>query len=139
MGILYLIRGLPGSGKTTLATMFHNMYGYQVHEADDFFTDDEGVYHYDSKWIRKAHNACFVKIGQYMSKHPHSAIVVCNTFVTEFDMQAYFALAKHYKWTIQVILTQGHFKSIHNVPDYVIERMKADFCYTPTALYEKYS
>ena len=35
MKILYLIRGLPGSGKTTLAKSICNV----VFSADDYFTD----------------------------------------------------------------------------------------------------
>jgi uridine kinase len=45
VGDLILLRGLPGSGKTTLASIilqspnFHNL---DVLSADNFFTDDDG-------------------------------------------------------------------------------------------------
>ena len=41
-GVLFLVRGLPGSGKTSFASAIWN--DYAVCEADKFFYDKEGNY-----------------------------------------------------------------------------------------------
>lgn len=50
---LVLIRGLPGSGKSTMAKVLA-LVGYQHFEADMFFVRD-GTYCYDRSRIREAH------------------------------------------------------------------------------------
>ena len=44
-GILFLVRGLPGSGKSSFAIHIWNEYA--VCEADKFFYDKEGNYNFD--------------------------------------------------------------------------------------------
>jgi adenylate kinase family enzyme len=44
-GVLFLIRGLPGSGKTSFASAIWN--DYAVCEADKFFYDKDGNYNFD--------------------------------------------------------------------------------------------
>jgi adenylate kinase family enzyme len=51
-GILFLVRGLPGSGKSTFATHIWNEYA--VCEADKFFYDKEGNYNFDPSKIKDA-------------------------------------------------------------------------------------
>ena len=53
---LVLIRGLPASGKTTMASVLP-MIGYKHFEADMFF-EVGGVYLYDAKRIGEAHAWC---------------------------------------------------------------------------------
>ena len=49
---LIIIRGIPGSGKTTMAKSYQ---GYSHYEADMFFMKD-GVYNFDRAKIKNAHN-----------------------------------------------------------------------------------
>ena len=50
---LVLIRGLPGSGKTTMARVLA-LVGYEHHEADHYFERD-GAYKFDPADLPKAH------------------------------------------------------------------------------------
>jgi len=52
-GVLFLVRGLPGSGKTSFASAIWN--DYAVCEADKFFYDKEGNYNFDGSKLKEAH------------------------------------------------------------------------------------
>jgi adenylate kinase family enzyme len=54
--ILTLVRGLPGSGKSTFANFIWNEYA--ICEADKFFYDSEGHYLFDASKLREAHKWC---------------------------------------------------------------------------------
>ncbi|BBI63405.1 hypothetical protein HSBAA_47110 [Vreelandella sulfidaeris] len=47
---LFIIRGIPGSGKSTTALRMLNENIVDIHvETDMYFTDEDGNYHYDYK------------------------------------------------------------------------------------------
>ena len=56
-------------------------------------------------------------------------IIVCNTFTQKWEMHEYIKLAKEYKWTLHTIVVENRHgsKSIHNVPEYSIEKQKDRF------------
>lgn len=59
MATLVLIRGLPGSGKTTLAAGLSRVDGLTRRcAADDWMLDDAGHYKFDPSKLRAAHEAC---------------------------------------------------------------------------------
>ena len=54
MKVLYIVRGLSGSGKTTIA---HNL-THNVFSADDYFTTHAGDYNFDPSKLGDAHADC---------------------------------------------------------------------------------
>ena len=52
--VLYIVRGIPGSGKSTFAKTL----GGQHYEADMYFIDEEGNYKFDGTKIKDAHKWC---------------------------------------------------------------------------------
>ncbi len=84
---LVLIRGLPGSGKTTMASVL-SLLGYKHFEADMFFVGDDGVYRHDSTMLKSAHAWCQTNVRNAL-KEGHR-VVVSNTFTQHWEMQPYF-------------------------------------------------
>ena len=131
-GILFLVRGLPGSGKSTFATHIWNE--YSVCEADKFFYDKEGNYNFDSSKIRDAHAWCKNEVETRMKDHQinqqyYPEIAVSNTFTQEWEMEDYYKLAEKYGYKVVSLIVENRHggKNVHGVPDDKLEIMKNRF------------
>lgn len=118
-----LVRGLPGSGKTTIARMLWVQLVESRHfEADMFFMVD-GEYRFDASMIKDAHKWCQDSARETLQEG--DSVIVSNTFTQLCEMQPYIDMAKEYGATLQVIECKGNFGSVHNVPIEAIERMRS--------------
>ena len=126
--VLTLVRGLPGSGKSTFANTITNE--FSVCEADKFFYDKEGNYNFDANKLSQAHKWCKEQVEIRMKDnqineqfYPH--IVVSNTFTKEWEMNEYFELAKQYGYMVFTIIVENRHgsKSVHNVPEATMGNM----------------
>ena len=129
---LYLIRGIPGSGKSTFA--HHVWNDYAICEADKFFYDKEGNYNFDASKLKQAHEWCRNEVEIRMKDNVanpqyYPEIVVSNTFTQEWEMEPYFKLAEQYGYKVfSFIIENRHgVKNVHGVPDEKIEQMKSRF------------
>lgn len=122
MPTLTLIRGLPGSGKSTWAKALSNFAGVHI-EADMFFENEEGEYHFDPKKIGEAHKWCQEMTEEYMDCGLD--VYVSNTFTQKWEMEPYLKLAIQYGYDMDILVARGEYNSIHNVPQDVIDRMKS--------------
>ena len=115
MSQLILIRGLPGSGKSTMARF---KYPNHIHlESDDYFINSDGDYCFDGSLIKEAHAWCF-NTAKILTRQGHN-IVVSNTFTQKWEIQKYLEL----RVTKRVVVATGSYGSIHNVPEDVIKKM----------------
>jgi predicted kinase len=121
MTTLIIVRGLPGSGKSTLASKLIEPGG--VIEADQFFIREDGVYDYQADRIGEAHAWCYARVKQRLQSN--TDCVVANTFTQRWEYQRYIDLAKELGHLWQVIDCHGQFRSVHAVPDAVIDQMRA--------------
>lgn len=126
--ILFLIRGLPGSGKSTMADIIKRAFKAPAcHvEADMYFLGTDGVYRFDPKKLGKAHDWCRSVAFQAMADSKE-IIIVSNTFCQRWEAEPYLSMAEEFGYKVQVLLCQGQFGSIHDVPDETLQRMKARF------------
>lgn len=123
MKILYLIRGVPGAGKSTLA----NQLTPHVCEADQFMINSLGQYAFDRAKLKQCHEACQVLAESLMSVG-YETIAVANTFIKRWEMQPYIQLANKYGYkVIELSLTGEPFLNVHGVPADTIERMARGF------------
>lgn len=122
MANLILIRGLPGSGKSTMAKEYVEK-GYVHFEADMYFVDERGNYLYDKSKIRDAHLWCQAKT-KYHLEVLQDDVVVSNTFVKKWELKPYLALNAD---IVKIITANGRYANIHGVPDEVISRMESNW------------
>ena len=128
---LILLRGLPGSGKSTLAKMMSDSH----YEADTYFTNDEGEYHFDGSKLKLAHQWCQDQVHQAMIRNhvnyglDDSVIVVSNTFTQEWEMEPYYELAKEYGYKVFSIIVENRHGgvNIHGAPEEKVEQMRERF------------
>ena len=122
--ILYCVRGIPGSGKSTFAKTL----GVQHYEADMFFINENGEYNFDFTKIKDAHQWCqgMVKTDMILE---YPKIVVSNTSTQEWEMEPYFNLAKEFGYSVFSVIVENRHGGIneHNVPEDKIEQMKNRF------------
>jgi uridine kinase len=121
---LIMVRGLPGSGKTTIGKQISKSIGDSTFmETDQYWKEDYSDF--DVSKLKEAHQWCYNKTKDYFDRK--FTVIVANTFTQQWEMQPYIDLAKEYNISIQVITCHGNFGSIHNVPDAVMEKMRNRF------------
>ena len=121
--ILYLFRGICGSGKTTAAKSL----GLMTFEADQFFMED-GEYKFDPTKLREAHQWCKDQV-EYVMMNGMPKVAVSNTFTQEWEMTPYFELASKYGYMVITMVVENRHggQNEHGVPDDKLEIMKNRF------------
>ena len=117
MSKLILVRGLPGSGKSTYAKslgIFHI-------EADMFFMKD-GEYHFDGKQIKDAHNWCFTQAETAMKLGMD--VAVSNTFTQKWEMAKYIELANTLNYEVKIIEMKDNFGNVHGIGEDILQKMR---------------
>ena len=127
---LILLRGLPGSGKTTLAKFLENGLADCVAiSADDYFTNTRtGDYNFDINKLHLAHEYCRIHTRSAMVIDTES-IVVHNTNTTSKEMKPYFDLAEEFGYNVVSLVVENRHGSenIHSVPEDTLLKMKERF------------
>lgn len=125
---LILLRGLPGSGKSTMAKSLSTSMSGHV-EADMFFLNHEGEYKFDASKLKEAHEWCRKEAESYMKPHGFDRVIVSNTFTQEWEMDAYCNLAKKYGYRVHSIIVENRHEGVneHGVPADKLEQMKQRF------------
>jgi len=119
---LYILRGLPGSGKTTLAKSLLGDTGVMYAADDYFYEQGNGTYLFDASGLKTAHTQCQGRVEEAML-HGVAKIAVHNTFVKLWEMGAYLKMAEEHGYTPVVLTCESNFGNSHGVPDETVSRM----------------
>jgi len=134
---LVIMRGLPGSGKSTKAkeldTEHYNSTGKHaiVCSADSYFIGKDGIYNFNAKLLGHAHQTCIHNAALAM-ENENELVIVDNTNTTKWEFARYLEMAKFYHYEIEIVSVgertpeaiQTYFnRNIHCVPLEAIQRM----------------
>ena len=133
---LVLIRGLPGSSKSTFAEELTQYKSYSIHlEADQFFIED-GIYTWEASKVGAAHRWC--QDETKLALQEKYDVVVSNTFTTISELRPYFEIARSFGIVPNVITCQNEFGNVHYVPQTTLDKMKTRFQYDISSLFKEY-
>ena len=118
---LYIVRGIPGSGKSTFAK---KMFTCPIFENDMYFIKDK-KYLYNQDKMRDAISWCMESVE--LALKYGCDVVVANTFTKRKYIQAYMNLAEKNGAQVKVYRMYGNFKNVHDVPDDVFKNMRDNF------------
>lgn len=127
MPTLYLIRGVPGSGKSTFANSLHDQCLVDfVFEADHYFYDGTS-YRFKAENLGRAHELCQFNTRSALERGCN--VAVSNTSVSEWEVGIYETIALEFGANFVSIIVENRHgnSSIHGVPSEKVEQMKKKF------------
>jgi predicted kinase len=126
---LIIVRGAPGSGKSTFVKSYiqylEPQKSYAHFEADMYF-EIKGEYLFNPSLLKNAHNWCKEQTEKSM-KNLVDCVFVSNTFTKHWEMQAYLNLAKKYNYEVNVYYLKSSYQNVHGVPEEVVQRMISQY------------
>lgn len=122
---LILLRGLPGAGKSTLASVLSESNTYPIFSVDDYFTDEiTGEYLFNFNDNHLAYKQC-EELTRDAMKQKLTKIFVHNTFTMDWELEPYFKMASDYDYALFVVTVENfHGKqNTHGVSDEQLQKM----------------
>ena len=140
---LVILRGVPGSGKSTRAqeVMEEEGYGFKtIVSADCYFIRPDGKYDWCASSLGNAHKWCQKQAEDAMRGHEiwahRTIVIVDNTNIKRKDFKVYTQLAEKYGFEVEEVVV-GNFdeesvklyaeRNSHGVPLATIQRMAERF------------
>ena len=126
MPVIFIVRGLPGAGKSTMAATL----AADAVSADDYFMEG-GVYKFDPSLLPAAHADCQQKARDILASG--RPVAVANTFTQGWEVQPYVKIAQETGALMVVTdLFDGGLsdealadRNVHEVPVATIRAMRA--------------
>ena len=122
---IILLRGLPGSGKSTLSKVLSENGKYPVFSVDDFFTDPQsGKYDFEFDKNHLAYKQCELNTLKSLQAGIEK-VFVANTFTLDWEIEPYFKMAADNNYVIFVVTVEKHHSAnnIHEVSEEQIRKM----------------
>lgn len=107
MRTLIIMRGWPGSGKSTRAQQLADRHNGQIFSTDDYFIDKDGVYKFDPEKIVEAHLWNIQRCNDYIKNHDDCYVVVDNTNILREHMLPYLEIAEKYNCEVRQDIPVG--------------------------------
>ncbi len=126
----FILRGLPGSGKSTIAKILASIADVIVCSADNLFVNRAtGVYQFDKTKLPQAHAECYKKFYGCILEGYN--VVIDNTNTSEWEYKKYKDFAEKMGYQVHVINVQTNLsdkeladRNVHKVPLETITLMR---------------
>jgi predicted kinase len=120
---LILLRGLPGSGKSTLGIALSENGKYPVFSVDDYFTKS-GNYNFEFDKNHLAYKQCEQSTSAALQAGIEK-VFVANTFTMDWEIEPYFKMASENHYSVFVITVEKYHNgsNVHEIPDDQIRKM----------------
>jgi predicted kinase len=124
---LILLRGLPGSGKSTLGELLSEG-KYPVVSIDDYFTDSKGSYDFKYNENHLAYKSCEERVIELMSKGVEK-IFIANTCTIDSEILSYKKLAHDAGYSFFAVTVENYHGqgNIHGISKEQIDKMAAKY------------
>lgn len=121
MAVLTVVRGVPGSGKTTYAKKNFDCLILE----QDMFHERNGVYQWNASAMPDAVDWCRRMTALSLARGMDVCVV--NTFTKRKYVEDYRKLAETHGADFRVVRLAGDFENVHSVPPAILENMKRGF------------
>ena len=108
--IVFVMRGLPGSGKSTIVQAISKLYQDRspvICSADNFFISKSGDYSFNPLFLKDAHEASQTCMKNSVQEG-EACIIVDNTNVVKWEMKPYFMNADTAPYIYRVIVVVSY-------------------------------
>ena len=124
---LILLRGLPGSGKSTTASVLAEN-KYPIYSADMFFEIDFGTNKFDQSKMEYASNWCKSRVKSDMEAGIEK-IFVADMFVDETEIQSYYSMAEVNGYRVHSLIVENRHGglNVHGISQKSVEDMRNNF------------
>lgn len=122
--MLTIVRGLPGSGKSTFARQ-EMFYKNAIHLEADMYFIDNGEYKFNPQLISQAHRWCQESARIFLNNDYN--VVISNTFTQKWEIEPYLKMAEAVGVNVKIYRCMGNYGSVHGVPETSLEKMRNRF------------
>lgn len=122
---MIILRGVPGCGKSTLASLLNNIYQDSTICSNDAYMYEDGVYKWSPDKIKTAVELCYNRAENAMLTGIE-IVIIDNTHCKEEYVKKYTDLAEKYGYQIISLVVENRHgnKNIHNVNEETINNMR---------------
>ena len=131
VGIVFIMRGIPGSGKSTRAREIAGSTGV-IHSTDDFFYGEDGEYKYNSFLLEENHRKNFLRFRESL-REGIPVVIVDNTNLKKRDYFPYLTEATKFGYGVRIIRMPhpepvvAASRNIHGITEPIINAMISRF------------
>ena len=121
--MLYIMQGVPGSGKSYVAS--HMQFGLSncvVFSTDDYHYEN-GEYKFKPEKLGEFHELNYQRTVKFLQEG--KTVIVDNTNLQRWTVKKYVQFAVENNIPVVFIRVTGNFQNTHGVPPEKIEQMKA--------------
>lgn len=124
---LVILRGAPGSGKTTFANRIIENVRRKGQkgsswEADSYFVKEDGSYQWDPTQLGAAHKWCRDSVDRALKTD--DVVIVANTNIRKRDVDTYVKIAQDNGAQVEIYRLINKFANVHGVPAEAVQRMR---------------